>query len=78
MKALKKQNNNITPPRSAIARSQAAILGIKSPPAANKLAIDNNPYSALAQGEEDEEEQDVEIPDPEENKTRKMTNEKAT
>jgi len=78
MKALKKQNNNITPPRSAIARSQAAILGIKSPPAANKLAIDNNPYSALTQGEEDEEEQDVEIPDPEENKTRKMTNEKAT
>jgi hypothetical protein len=53
-KSQKKINNNATPPRSALERSQAAILGINSPPTATKLAISNNPYQALSEDDEEE------------------------
>jgi len=53
-KSQKKLNNNITPTRTAITRSQEAILGLKSPPNANKnLTLSNNPYSALSLEEDD-------------------------
>ncbi len=52
----KKQNSNITPPRSAIERSQTAILGIRFPPQANK-STSNNPYHTLSLDTEEDDEQ---------------------
>lgn len=46
-KAQKKLNSNHTPPSSAIERSQAAIMGLYSPPNAPKV-LSNNPYKALS------------------------------
>jgi hypothetical protein len=52
----KKHNSNITAPRSAIERSQTAILGIRSLPQANK-STSNNPYHALSLNAEEDDEQ---------------------
>jgi hypothetical protein len=41
-------------------RSQAVILGIRSPPTATYLAISNNPYQALSEDDDEEAEQDLE------------------
>jgi len=57
--AQKKINSNITPPRSVLQCSQEAILGLRSPPATNKnLVLSNNPYEALSQ-EDDEDDENI-------------------
>ena len=57
--AQKKVNSNITPPRSALQRSQEAILSLSSPPATTQdLVLSNNPYEALSQ-EDDEEDESI-------------------
>ncbi len=61
--AQKKVNSNITPPRSALQRSQEAILGLSSPPATNKnLVLSNNPYEALSQEDDKDDESISEVP----------------
>jgi hypothetical protein len=52
----KKLNSNHTPQRSALSRSQEAMLGLKSPRSTGKdLALSNNPFNALSQEDEEEE-----------------------